>query len=58
MKQSNLSLDNLLNELSEEKINLVVDNNIVAGWSSCGSHKSSKSHKSKSCKTKKSGKSH
>lgn len=57
MKQSNVNLENLLNQLSEERINLVVDGNLVraAGTKSCKSHKSSKSCKSsksnKSCKT-------
>jgi len=33
MKKSNVSFDNLLNQLSEEKINLVVDRNAIrAGW--------------------------
>jgi len=33
MKKSNVSFDNLLNQLSEEKINLVVDRSAIrAGW--------------------------
>jgi hypothetical protein len=33
MKKSNVSFENLLNQLSEEKINLVVDRNAIrAGW--------------------------
>lgn len=35
MKQSNVNLENLLSELSENKINRVVDEQVIkAGWSS------------------------
>lgn len=39
MKQSSVNLQNLLNELSENKINRVVDEQVIkAGWTgSCGS---------------------
>jgi hypothetical protein len=68
MKKSSVSLDSLLEELSEEKINLVVDGDALRaggfpgeGGNPCGSgsgsgksHKSHKSHKTqKSHKTKK-----
>ena len=67
MKKSNVSLDNLLDQLSEDKINLVVDGDALraggypgegGGCNPCGSgsgsSRSSKSHKShKSHKTKK-----
>lgn len=54
MNQSNVNLDSLLDQLSEERINLVVDSNIVRA---AGSTKSCESHSSKSCKSSKSNKS-
>lgn len=50
MKTSNVNLNNLLNELSEEKINRVVDQQVIrAGWStSCESGKSDRSVRSSS----------
>ena len=67
MKKSNVSLENLLEQLSEEKMNLVVDSDALrgaggevpppcgggSGSGGSGSSRSSKSHKShKSKKTK------
>ena len=40
MKRSDVSVENLLNQLSEEKINLVVDRDVIKGGeSSCYSSK-------------------
>lgn len=42
MKKSEVNVETLLNQLSEEKINRVVDANVVkAGWSSHSYHSSS-----------------
>ena len=40
MKRSDVNVENLLNQLSEEKINLVVDRDVIRGGeSSCNSSK-------------------
>ena len=39
MKRSNVNVQNLLNQLSEERMNLVVDSDIRGGESSCNSSK-------------------
>jgi hypothetical protein len=71
MEKSNVSLENLLDQLSEEKINLLVDGSALrAGWATepppaCGSGSGSggsgsgsgKSHKTKKAKKAHSGKS-